>query len=119
MSAEENKALARRFLEEVFNEGNLAAIDELIDPDWVQHDPAMPEKLRWVEGTRQLVEVYHAAFPDVHITTEDQVAEGDKVVDPLDGSRHPPGRADGHTSEWQSGDGLGHEWLCTKITIGC
>jgi predicted SnoaL-like aldol condensation-catalyzing enzyme len=44
MSAEENKALARRFLEEVFNEGNLAAIDDLIDPGWVQHDPAMPEE---------------------------------------------------------------------------
>src|SRR4051812_44110281 len=80
MAAEENKALARRFLEEVFNEGNLAAIDELIDPDWVQHDPAMPEELRGIEGARQLVEVYRAAFPDLHITVEDQVAEGDKVA---------------------------------------
>ena len=78
--SEENKALARRFLEKVFNEGNLDAIDELIDPNQTQHDPAMTEELRGIEGARQLVEVYRGAFPDVHITVEDQVAEGDKVV---------------------------------------
>ena len=61
--SEENKALARRFLEEVFNEGNLAAIDELIDPNWVQHDPAMTEELRGIEGARQLVEVYRGPSP--------------------------------------------------------
>ena len=78
--SEENKALARRFLEKVFNEGNLDAIDELIDPNQAQHDPAMTEELRGIEGARQLVEVYRGAFPDVHITVEDQVGEGDKIA---------------------------------------
>jgi predicted ester cyclase len=59
---------------------HVVAIDELIDPNWVQHDPATPEELRRIEGARQLVKVYRGAFPDVHITVEDQVAEGDKVV---------------------------------------
>jgi hypothetical protein len=79
--SEENKALlARRFLEKVFNEGNLDAIDELMGPNRVQRDPAMTEELRGIEGARQLVEVYRGAFPDVHITVEDQVAEGDKIA---------------------------------------
>ena len=43
MSAEENKALARRVLEEMFNNGNLDVADELIAADYVDHDPAMPE----------------------------------------------------------------------------
>ena len=80
MSTEENKVLARRFLEEVFSEGNLDAIDELFAPDWVDHDAARPEALHGSEGARQLVEGYRGAFPDLHITVEDQVAEGEKVV---------------------------------------
>jgi predicted ester cyclase len=59
---------------------HVVAIDELIAPNWVQHDPATPEELHRIEGARQLVKVYRGAFPDVHITVEDQVAEGDKVV---------------------------------------
>jgi predicted SnoaL-like aldol condensation-catalyzing enzyme len=43
MSAEENKALARRVLEEMFINGNLDVADELIAQDYVEHDPAMPE----------------------------------------------------------------------------
>jgi SnoaL-like domain len=61
--SEENKALARRFLEKVFNEGNLDAIDELIDPNRAQHDPAMTEELCGIEGARQLVESTAAPSP--------------------------------------------------------
>jgi len=43
MSEEENKVLVRRVIEEMFNEGNLDVADELIAPDYVDHDPAMPE----------------------------------------------------------------------------
>jgi len=50
MSAEENKALARRVLEEIFNNGNLDLADELIAPDYVDHDPAMPDDIRGPEG---------------------------------------------------------------------
>jgi predicted ester cyclase len=77
---EEIKALSRRFLEEVFNEGNLTTIEELIDPDWGQHDPSMPDELRRIESARQLVEVYGGAFLDLHIIIEEQVAEWDMVT---------------------------------------
>ena len=80
MSAEENKALARRVIEEMFNKGNLALADELIAPEYVDHDPAMPEDIRGPEGFKQYVGAYRSAFSDLHVGIEDQIAEGDKVV---------------------------------------
>ena len=80
MSAEQNKALARRVLEEMFNKGNLDVADELLAPDYVDHDPAMPEDVHGPEGFKQYVGAYRSAFSDLHLQIEDQVAEGDKVV---------------------------------------
>ena len=80
MSAEQNKALARRVLEEMFNKGNLDVADELLAPDYVDHDPAMPEDIHGPEGFKQYVGAYRSAFSDLHVQIEDQVAEGDKVV---------------------------------------
>jgi predicted ester cyclase len=80
MSAEENKALARRVLEEMFNKGNLDVADELLAPNYVDHDPAMPEDIHGPEGFKQYVSGYRSAFSDLHLTFEDQIAEGDKVV---------------------------------------
>ena len=79
MSTEDNKALMRRFYEEVFNKKNLAAIDDFIDPNQVDHalPPGMPGG---IEGTRQAIGMYLTAFPDMHLTVEDMIAEGDKVV---------------------------------------
>ena len=77
MSTEENKALDRRFAEEVWNRGNLAVVDELMSADFDGHDPTMPAGR---EGFKQFVLMYRSAFPDIHITIEDQIAEGDKVV---------------------------------------
>ena len=79
--SDENKGIARRFIEEAFNKGNLDVLDELIAPDYVTHDPLVPPDLPpGPEGVRQLVSMYRSAFPDVRLTVEDQVAEGDKVV---------------------------------------
>jgi len=78
MSAEDNKATARRWYEEVFNAGNLDLIHELFAPNFVDHDPVNP--LPGLEGVRQVVGMYREAFPDLHITVEDWVAEGEKVV---------------------------------------
>jgi predicted ester cyclase len=80
MSAEENKALARRVLEEMFNKGNLDVADELLAPNYVDHDPAMPEDIHGPEGFKQYVSGYRSAFSDLHLKFEDQIAEGDKVV---------------------------------------
>jgi steroid delta-isomerase-like uncharacterized protein len=78
--SEENKALVRRYDEEVWNKGNLDVIEELFAPDYVFRDPASPEEVRGPEGVRQFVETYRKAFPDFQVTTDDQIAVGDKVV---------------------------------------
>jgi predicted ester cyclase len=64
----------------VFNRKNTAAIDEFIAPNAVDHlvPPGMPGG---IEGTRQVIGMYPTAFPDLHFTVEDMIAEGDKVVD--------------------------------------
>lgn len=52
MSAEESKAVTRRFLEEVFNAGNLELVDELFTPDYVLHNPSIPQEVRGPEATK-------------------------------------------------------------------
>jgi steroid delta-isomerase-like uncharacterized protein len=81
MSAQENKDLARRFMEEVWNKGNLDFVDEVTAPNFLSHDPASPQDMGGgVEGTRHFVEMYRNAFPDAQMSIEDVIAEGDKVV---------------------------------------
>ena len=80
MSAEENKAVSRRVAEEVFNGGNVDLADELYAPDYVLHDPSLPEDLHGPEGIKRYVAMTLGAFPDIRVAVEDQVAEGDKVV---------------------------------------
>jgi len=80
MSAEENKALVRRWIEEM-NKGNLDIMDEIIAADYVYHNAfPPPEEVRGLEEYKQAMAGYFTAFPDVKITIEDQIAEGDKVV---------------------------------------
>ncbi len=78
MSTEENKATSRRFYEEVWNGGNLDVIDELVAPNGVFHDPSMTTQ--GPKGFREYVTMYRTAFPDVHFTIEDEIAEGDTVA---------------------------------------
>src|SRR5215213_8585649 len=85
VSAEENKALVRRSFEEVFNQGNLDAVEELFAPDYVLHDPTSPEEIRGTESMRGYVSMYRTAFPDLQQTIEDQIAEGEKVATRLTG----------------------------------
>ncbi len=80
MAAEENKAVVRRELEEIFNHtGNLDAADEVYTPDYIGHQPA-PDDIQGVEGAKQFAAIFRRAFPDLRTTVEDQIAEGDKVV---------------------------------------
>jgi steroid delta-isomerase-like uncharacterized protein len=79
MSTESNKLLANRVWEEVWHQGDLNRIDELFTTDFVRHDPGGRE-LHGPDQNRQFINSLRAAFPDVHYTVEDQVAERDKVV---------------------------------------
>ena len=102
--AEENKALVRRWFEYLFNEGNLDVADEIIAPDHLNHDPALPDLPIGPEGQKQLVNLYRSAFPDARITIEEQVAEGDYCSDPLERAWHTSGGAYGRCSYWQAGN---------------
>jgi steroid delta-isomerase-like uncharacterized protein len=79
MSTEENKANARRFIEEIINKGNLADAEQYLTADYVDHaaPPGIPPT---AEGFRMFFTGFRQAFPDLHYTIEDEITEGDKVV---------------------------------------
>ncbi len=79
MSAEENKTLIREIIEEVWNKGDLAAVDRYFAPDYVDHTP-FPGQGPGPEGYRQVVTAIREAFPDLHLTLGDILGEGDKVA---------------------------------------
>jgi predicted ester cyclase len=80
VSAEENKTLARRVVEELFNQdGNLEAADELFRPEYLGYVAGF-EDLHGAEAVKQFATTERQAIPDLKNTVEDQVAEGDKVV---------------------------------------
>lgn len=81
MLLDTNKTVARRFFEEVFVQGKLNVLDEIIARDHVNSGPGtLPGLPTGPEGTKQLVTTYRNAFPDIHFTIDEQIAEGDKVV---------------------------------------
>ncbi len=81
MSTEDNTALAHRFHMDIFVKGDLAVADELLTPDFVIHFPGLPpEMLHGPEGVKKYATAIRTAFPDLHITHDDTIAVGDKVV---------------------------------------
>ena len=79
--ATDNKSIARYLTEEVFNKGNMEAVNEIISPDFTHHDPNTREFTSGPEGYKQFIQGYRKAFPDLQITIEQQIAEADLVVD--------------------------------------
>ncbi len=79
VSAEDNKALVRRFVDEVQSKGNTDLIDEICSPEFVNHSapPGVPADC---EGIKIVTAMFRGAFPDSYFTVEDMVAEGDKVA---------------------------------------
>jgi steroid delta-isomerase-like uncharacterized protein len=79
MSAEQNKTLVRRLIEEPWK-GDMGVVDELIDHSYIGHDPSLPEPLRGPEGVKEFISTYREAYSDARITVDEQIAEGDKVL---------------------------------------
>ena len=77
--SEKNKALHRRFYEEVHEGGNLDLLDGMVTDDYVHHS-AQGLALRGADGLRDLIAGVRAAFPDLQDTIEEQIAEGDSVM---------------------------------------
>ena len=75
----ENKQIARRMLDELFEQGNLAATDELLHPEFVNHE-APPTNEQGRQGLIETVSWLRELWGPMHFEIEDQIAEGDKVV---------------------------------------
>lgn len=82
MDPDQNKIVARRAIEEVWSQGNLAMLPELYAPDFVSHQHSHPNvrDVRGTPGLSAFVREFREAFPDFQDTIDDQVAEGNKVV---------------------------------------
>src|SRR5258708_17482736 len=81
MSTEENKAVVRRWEDDLWSQGNLAIVDEIVASNIVLHDPISPGEIRGPEALKHWVALIREAFPNLSLTAEgDLIAEGDKVA---------------------------------------
>ncbi len=78
--SENNKAIVRRLIEEVWNKGNLSLVDELFAPNYEHHDSSTPDLGRGPESEKKRAALYRTAFPDLRVTIEDIIAEGETVM---------------------------------------
>ena len=113
--SEHNKRLVRRALEEIYAKGNFEVANELVHPDFVDYEPAHPEQLTGPDSVKQTAQRLRSTFGDLRFEVQDEIAEGDKVVQlvimsgrhagPLMG-REPTGRtfAVRHTYIWRIAD---------------
>ena len=110
MSVEENnKALVRRFHEEAWNKGNVAAVDEFMAADYV--DYPIPSGLPpGTEGLKQTITTYRTAFPDLKATVDDIFAEGDRVA-------YRWSTRGTHLGEWLGIPPTGYHMAATGITV--
>jgi steroid delta-isomerase-like uncharacterized protein len=80
MSTEENKAVARRWSEKLWGQGELAVADEIVAPDYVRHDAGDPFPARGPEDVKRIVRMLREMLPNLRIAVEDVIAEDEKVV---------------------------------------
>src|SRR5437588_12720359 len=80
MSSEQNKATINRVAKELWTGGNLSVADEVLASSYILHDPSVPSLGRGIEPFKQFAAQYHTAIPDLKLTINDMVADGDKVV---------------------------------------
>jgi steroid delta-isomerase-like uncharacterized protein len=108
-SSEENKALVRRFYEEI-DKGNVDAMDELVSEDYTDHNPPpFPGLASGREGLKQAFKIFWQATPGYH-RIEDQIAEGDKVVTRLTACGK-------HEGDLPGAPRTGNDLRMTSITI--
>ncbi len=109
MSTEDNKALVRRFYEEI-DKGNIGILDELVAEDYLDHNPPpLPGLAAGREGLKQAFRIFWEATPGHH-QIEEQIAEGDKVVTRLTAYGK-------HEGDLPGAPRTGNELKMTSITI--
>jgi len=78
--SEANKEVVRRYSDDFWGRGDADLADELFSAEFVDHNPAAPGLPPGPEGQRQVLAAYRSAFPDLAVTTEEIIGEGDRVV---------------------------------------
>ncbi len=78
--SEHNKAIVRRLFTELWNNGNLSVADEVFAPNYAHYDPSTPDFGRGPDSEKKRAALYRTAFPDLHLTIEDVIAEGETVM---------------------------------------
>jgi steroid delta-isomerase-like uncharacterized protein len=76
----QNKQLVEQIFQKVFNEGDVASVDKFLAADFVDHEEGAPGQKDGREGLKATVLMMRTAFPDLKVTIEDVVVEGDKVA---------------------------------------
>lgn len=79
MPEQENIAVIGRFMEEVINQGNLDAADEIVEENFIELDP-LPGQRQGREGLKEIIAMMRAAFPGIHWVADETIAAGEKVV---------------------------------------
>jgi predicted ester cyclase len=105
----DGKAVARAVFE-VWSTGELERLDDLVAPEVVHHDPYDPNGDQGLEGMKRTIELNRAAFPDMRLEVEDQIAEGNKVVTRWHGEMT-------HLSDLRGASPTGNRVTVTGITI--
>jgi|SRR5579884_403561 len=81
MTVDENKTIVCRFLEEIWNNADLDVMDEILADEYVGHSPSVPGgELRGREALKDIMRQAHAGLPDVKITIDDVMGEGDRTA---------------------------------------
>lgn len=108
--SEQNKKLVMRMVDEFWNEGRMSTADELLTDDHVIRDPATPGDFIGPDGMKRFASIYRDAFPDLHFTTDQLIAEGDLVAERW--------RAAGtHTGELPGVPATGRSFVVSGVTI--
>lgn len=81
MNSTNNKQIVAEFITALFSNGDLEAVDRYLDPQFINHDPPLPNSPDGPEGMRQAAELFRRAFPDWRSDAEPMIAEGDLVVE--------------------------------------
>jgi len=126
--SEENKAVIDR-LTHAFNEGNLGLLDELVAPDFIGHNPLMPEPIRGIEGLKGFFAAFRASMPDIHHPSWTLIGDGDLVAIhmPIEGTFTnelmgiPPNGKKivvWMANIWRIVDGKAVEWWINMDTLG-
>jgi steroid delta-isomerase-like uncharacterized protein len=105
-----NKQLVNTFIQALFTDGDLAAVDRYLDPGMINHDPPYPGAPAGPEGMRQAAAMFRQALPDWHSQVDQLIAEGDTVVERFTASGT-------HTGELMGVPGTGHTLVLTGIQI--